>query len=271
MGVRGLLTFCNHIKKPARNYPNARIGIDGFSLLFFFREDKTAFEKYLRHMLTLAGDLGSLTFVMDKRAAKEKKEVVEGRKEHRKEAKAEAQSLTSFTQTSEYEELDEKHRDVLERLIALKERAAWHLYPDYLKWLIDLLKQLTIPLIWADEEADTLLARGMYDIIVSSDSDMLILGARRLWIPIWKKTEVSHSEMDGHEFLEFIGLQGNQLFELAFLAGCDVHKSLMSVGEAVSRLRFYGSLEGIHRRQPDIVSKGDLIEYKKLLESVWAV
>jgi 5'-3' exonuclease len=209
-----------------------------------------------------------MVFVMDKRAAKEKREVVEERKEQRKEAKAEAESLASFTQTAEFEELEPKQQEMLEKLIAQRERAAWHLYPEYIKWLGELLKKYNIQLVWAAEEADIVLAKGNYDVIVSSDSDLLILGARRIWIP--RGIGIQHNEINSAEFIKYMGLEGERLFELAFLAGCDVQpKPLMTMAEAVSRLRFYGSLQGIHKKHPELVDNNNASEYSRLRESVW--
>ena len=97
MGVRGLMGYCKRIQHPI-NIKGGKftIGIDAFSLIFLFREERNSFEKYVRNLL----DHGhTLTFVMDKRAQKEKKEVVDERKGIRKDAKAEASQLTSFTQT----------------------------------------------------------------------------------------------------------------------------------------------------------------------------
>ena len=244
------------------NVKGVRIGIDGFCLLFLFREEREAFRRYL----TTVQACGDLTVIMDKRASKEKREVVEERKSLRKEAGAEAEALTSFTQTAEYDELDEKSQEVLDRLIIQKKRAAWCLYSEYVQWFLGMLKELGIPVIWAAQEADPVLAKGDYDIVISSDSDMLILGCRRLWLP---RADAKHNEIDGVEFKSFIGLEGEQLFQLAYLAGCDVQPhSLMSVTEAVSRLRFYGSLRGIFRIHPEIVKEKDIAAYLSL-KSVW--
>ena len=244
------------------NVSGLRIGMDGYSLLYLFREDRQAFEAYLREMK----QKGQITFVMDKRAAKEKEEVVKERKENRKDAKAAAEVFQEFLAG---EDLDPKQREILEKAHAIKLRQVWHLYPEYLKWLESVLEEIDIPLTWAEEEADSLLARGGYDVVVSSDSDMLILGARRLWLP--RGVGVQHNEIDGEAFRQYLGLEQEEVYQLAFLAGCDWQaRSLMSVGEAVSRLRFYGGLTGIHERHPEIVGEKELEEYSRLRGSVWA-
>jgi 5'-3' exonuclease len=241
------------------NVSNLLLGLDGFSLLYLFREERDLFEKYLVTMK----HLGSLTFFMDKRAAKEKEEVVQHRKDQRTVAKVAAKTFQEALEVN----LDPQQRAVLERVLAEKQRLAWHLYPEYVSWLMNLLETLQIPVVWAEEEADQELAKGGFDIVVSSDSDLLILGVKCLWIP--QKT-IEHQEIRGDLFRAFLHLEQEEVYQLAFLAGCDWQpKSMMSVGEAVGRLRFYGGLAGIHERHPEIVGEKDLEEYSRLRESVW--
>jgi 5'-3' exonuclease len=261
MGVRGLMGYCKRIQKPVDTSKRGlTIGIDAFSLIFLFREERNAFEKYLQDLLDHDH---TLTFVMDKRAQKEKKEVVDERKEIRKEAKAEASQLTSFTQTDEFADLDDDQRRVVAAALSLKERDAWCLYPEYVKWLKGMVQGLGITLVIAEEEADSYLAKGNYEVVISSDSDLLILGVKVLWIP-GKKTEILR-----HDFLNILGLEGEQLYQLAFMCGCDVQpRKIVDIQTAVSLLRFYGSIYKVYERLPTI-TKEDIEHYMRLKESVW--
>jgi 5'-3' exonuclease len=262
MGVRGLMGYCKRIQKPVSAKRNLKIGIDAFSLIFLFREERNAFEKYLQKLL----DNGhALTFVMDKRAQKEKKEVVDERKEIRKEAKAEASQLTSFTQTDEFADLDDDQKRVVAAALSLKERDAWCLYPEYVKWLKGMIQGLGVTLIVAEEEADSTLAKGAYDVVISSDSDLLILGVKALWIP------GKNQEILREDFLNVLGLEGEQLYQLAFMCGCDVQpRKIVDIQTAVSLLRFYGSIFKVYERLP-IISKEDIDHYMRLKESVWTL
>lgn len=263
MGVRGLMGYCKRIQKPLTDKRNLKIGIDAFSLIFLFREDRNGFEKYLQALLD---DGNTLTFVMDKRAQKEKKEVVDERKEIRKEAKAEASQLSSFTQTDEYADLDDDQRRLVAAALSLKERDAWCLYPEYVKWLKGMIQGLGIELVMAEEEADSYLAKGNYDVVVSSDSDLLILGVKALWIP-GKKTQILRQD-----FLNILGLEGEQLYQLAYMCGCDVQpRKIVDIQTAVSLLRFYGSIFKVYERLPTTISKEDIDQYMRLKESVWTL
>ena len=262
MGVRGLMGYCKRIQREIENTP-LRLGIDAFSLIFLFREDRNTFEKYLRDLLE-HGHI--LSFVMDKRAQKEKKEVVDERKGIRKEAKAEASQLTSFTQTDEFAELDEDQRRVVAEAIALKQRDAWCLYPEYVKWLKGMVEGLGIPIVIAEEEADSYLAKGDYDAVISSDSDLLILGVKALWTP-GKKTQILRQD-----FLDLLGLEGEQLYQFAYMCGCDVQpRKIVDIQTAVSLLRFYGSIFKVYERLPNTISKDDIDQYMRLKESVWTL
>lgn len=265
MGVRGLMGYCKRIQHPAdMSRKGLTIGIDAFSLIFLFREDRKSFEKYLQALLNNGH---TLTFVMDKRAQKEKKEVVDERKEIRKEAKAEASQLTSFTQTDEFADLDDDQRRVVEAALSLKERDAWCLYPEYVKWLKMMIHELGIALVIAEEEADSVLAKGGYDAVISSDSDLLILGVKALWIPGNRTQEIIY-----RDFLNILGLEGEQLYQLAYMCGCDVQpKKIVDIQTAVSLLRFYGSIFKVYERLPNIISKDDIDNYMRLKESVWTL
>lgn len=265
MGVRGLMGYCKRIQHPAdMSRKGLTIGIDAFSLIFLFREERNSFEKYLKTLL----DHGHiLTFVMDKRAQKEKREVVDERKEIRKEAKAEASQLTTFTQTDEFADLDDDQRRVVAAALSLKERDAWCLYPEYVKWLKGMIDDLGITLVIADEEADSALAKGNYDVVISSDSDLLILGVKALWIPGKKTFEILRQD-----FLNILGLEGEQLYQLAYMCGCDVQsRKIVDIQTAVSLLRFYGSIFKVYERLPTTISKDDIDQYMRLKESVWTL
>ena len=255
MGVRGLMSYCKPIRRKADTTTTRRIGIDAFSLIFLFRERRDDFRAYLT---ALSGH--QLTFVMDKRAQKEKKETVDERKQVRSDANQEASEITTFTQTDEFEGLDPMQRKVLEKYLELKRRDAWCLYPDYVKWLKGMVTDLGIPIVIAKEEADTVLAKG-YDIVITSDSDLLLHGCT-IWIP------QSNEEINHNDFMNHVGLTQEQLYEMAFLSGCDVQpKKFMDIDAAVSLLRFYGSLEAIQKKRGLLTDSELELWYK--LKSIW--
>lgn len=266
MGVRGFLSFIKPIRKKVliNKEQNLHIGVDAFCLMYTFREERDKFEAYLRSLLQRGH---TLTFIFDRRAQKEKKAVVEARKQKKEEARSQADELTSFTQSEDFEELEEHLQNHILQKIAEKEWIAWCLYAEYTEWLMNLLQTLQIKVLKAKEEADILLAKGGYDVVISSDTDMFVLGCRRVWIPHesfhW---EYLLQDVEGH-----IGLSHESFCELAFLVGCDVQpRKKMEIEEAISNLRFYGSLLGIHSKQPTKVTTEDLEQFAALKKAVWS-
>jgi 5'-3' exonuclease len=268
MGVRGFLSFIQPVKKKANvcQQEGLRVGIDAFCLIYLFREERKAFEDYLRGLLS-KGYI--LTFVLDRRAQKEKKAVVEERKQRKEEAKQEANQLKLFMLTEEFEELGAEYKKTITDKVAQKEWEAWCLYAEYTEWLLSLLQSLKISVVKAKEEADTLLAQSDFDVVISSDSDMFVLGCERVWIP--KGKFLQHDEYLLEDVEKHIGLFQETFCELAYLVGCDVQpKKKMAMEEAISHLRFYGSLMGIHMKDTNKVSADDLEEFVKLKKAIWS-
>jgi hypothetical protein len=267
MGVRGFLSFIKSVKKKANvSYSEGlRVGMDAFCLMYTFREDRQGFEDYLRGLQS-KGYI--LTFVMDRRAQKEKKAVVEERKQRKEEAKQEANQLHEFMKTEEFEDLDEDLQKTIMDKVTQKEWEAWCLYAEYTDWCTSLLQSLKISVVKAKEEADTLLAHSGFDVVISSDTDMFVLGCPRVWIP--KGKFLQHDEYLLEDVEEHIGLSQETFCELAYLVGCDVQsKRKMVMEEAISHLRFYGSLLGIHMKDANKVSADELEEFAKLKQAVW--
>lgn len=268
MGVRGLFTYCKRIMKHANvnAHSGKTVGIDGFNILYLFKERKEDLEAYLRGLLALQM---KLTIYMDSRAAKEKEEVIEKRKEAREEAKEKADDLEKFTKSEEFKNLDDKQQVVLQKKLDQATAKAWSLNSKHTKWFKKLCAELDIDLRWAEQEADEALAAHGFDIVVTTDSDLLILKVKTLWIP--RGFGLQHNEILYEDFLNHIGLREDQLYELAFLAGCDVYpRSIKPFGEAVSWLRFYGSLAAVHKKKPTILTSRHLEDYARLQTTVWA-
>ena len=267
MGVHGLLTYCRPIQTHANmNLRGLNIGVDAFSLFFLFKDEKEKFKKYLEGMIALDH---SLTFILDRRANKEKKDTLIARKEQRKEAKDEMERLEEYVKTPEFAELNEDEQGFVIAKIQKKKKESWHVTKEYTKWFTELLESLgdKCKMEWAKEEADSVLIGRKWDVIISSDSDIIVCGAPRLWMA--RGIGLQHNEILGEKFRSFIGLSSpEQMKELAFLVGCDVHpERVVTIPVALSWLRFYGNLDKIHERMPAKLNSTLLTEYKRLVES----
>lgn len=267
MGVRGLLTYCKDIITHANmNVKDLRIGIDVYSLFFLFREKRVEFHAYLEGL----SKSHKLECIIDTRAQKEKEVVVKERKEARKEASDQVKEIHTFQASDIYEGLDETQRKLIDDYMSMKKRDAWCVHKEYMRWFRGVVELLQIPLIQAYEEADTILAKGNYDVVITSDSDLLIHGVKRLWMPRGSKWGLQHNEIDGARFTQYMRLTKEQLYELSFLAGCDIQpRKFFPIDIAVNLLRFYGGIQGIHAKMPMKVSKDDLVMYTTLRSTAW--
>lgn len=256
MGVRGFFSYIRSVKKYANviKNPQLNIGVDAFCILYLFRSKTESLQAYIRGLLSLEY---KLTIIMDKKAPKEKKEVVEARKEARKEARGDANDIQSYVNSEEFAELDEALQATLKKFVAQKEHEGWYLTPAHMEWFVNFVKELGCEVIWAEGEADDCLAAGGYDIVISSDSDLFVLGVDHVWVP--RGVGLQHDSYKLQDILGYLGLTQDKLIELSFLAGCDTQpKSYLSFSVAVSWLRFFGSLTGIVEKHPETLSPADL-------------
>jgi hypothetical protein len=69
--------------------------------------------------------------------------------------------------------------------------------------------------------------------------------------------------------MNHVGLNQEQLYEMAFLSGCDVQpKKFLDIDAAISLLRFYGSLDAIQKKR-GILNEADL-ELWFSLKKMWS-
>lgn len=269
MGVRGLFRLVQEIRKQTKlkEVKDLRVGLDAFCLLYLFKTNQGEFEAYLNTLLALQY---KLTMVMDKKAQKEKATVVEKRKEIRAENRADAQSLEDFMSSTAFTDLDAASQDTLQISLLHKQKGAWQLTLEHTKWFHEMLESKGIPLVYAKDEADAELARGEFDCVISSDSDMIVLGCPCLLVPKLTKHGVEHDMYRYADVKKAIGFDGEQLYELAFLAGCDVQPNpIVNAETAASWLRFYGSLAVIAAKKK--ITENHIQLYQHLREHVWSL
>lgn len=269
MGVRGLFTYSQHLKRRVKLHTvtGQHLGIDGHGLLYLFKDDTSGLVTYLKTLQALSG---KLTIILDKRTPKEKEATLEKRREQRGAAAAKQEELEEFTHSEEFETLEEESKEKVLKEITRQARKAWRLTSAHIRWFKEVCATENLQLVWAPGEADDVLACGSdFYAVISSDSDILLLGARRLWVP--RGTQLAFDEYDQEDFTRFLALDTRALrLQLAFLAGCDVQShSIVPFSTAVSWLRFYGSLAQIHARHPEKVSKDHMNAYTALCSGVW--
>ena len=267
MGVRGLLSYLSPIQTHIHltQYKGWNIGVDALYLLYVFRNDTEGLTRYLQLLTSIPL---TLTFVLDGKAEEEKKECIVKRREARATA---AEDVERIQKQLESDALDEAERAVLVKKLSQKTNDAWHLTGTHKQWFLSVVTALGHTILRAEKEADSLLASPLYDAVITSDTDILILGCKRIWVPS-KESLLQHTEYESENMWRILGLDTrHQLLELAFLAGCDVQtKPILPFDKALSYVRFYGSLFHIHIRHPEIMSEELLKRFVWLCRGVWA-
>jgi hypothetical protein len=263
MGIRGLLSYCSPIQTRLRisdaSPKPLSIGIDSYSLFYSFKHKTDRAQQFLEELLR-AGH--SLTMVIDRRAAAEKQETVRRRQTERNAAATVVESLSTLTKCEEYEDLTPEQKRAVEQVLAWKKIDSWHMTPAVLHWYKVTCECLGITVEYAEEEADYTLAKGVkegrWSAVVSGDSDLLLLRVPRLWL-LSAATPTTVKEVRIEDVYRFTGLNADQLCQLAVLAGSDLSpRVLLPIANAVSWLRYYGSLAVIHARFPEQVTEEDL-------------
>ncbi len=269
MGVRGLFRLLKDIRQTVhlKEVNQLNVGLDAFCLLYLFKTNQAAFEAYLDNLQSLQY---KLIMIMDKKAQKEKAATVEQRKEVRAENRMEAQGLEEFIDSDAFAELDKAAQDILQTTLLHKQKGGWQLTPEHTTWFREMLAKKGIPLVFAKEEADQELAKGGFDCVISSDSDMIVLGCPCLLVPKLTKHGVEHDMYRYADVKKAIGFDGDQLYELAFLAGCDVQPTpFTDIETAASWLRFYGSLATVSVKKKKEITEEHMKKYYELREHVW--
>lgn len=273
MGVRGLLSYCRPIVRRihVKQQQNQSIGIDAYSLFYSCKSNMERATKLLKEFL----DAGHrLTMVVDRRASQAKEETVRLRKSKRTAASATKDVLESFHDSDDYTSLTPEQKGLVDQSLRWKEIESWHMTSATFAAYRDVCSSLGIAWVLAEEEADVALAAGVYEglwsIVLSTDSDLLVLGVPTLWMLLIGST--SHvNQIRRDEFQRYVGLSRSQVVELALLAGCDSSpKKLVRIDCAVSWLKFYGSLGAIHRRYPDVVGCEDMVRFETVVKKEYS-
>lgn len=268
MGVRGLYTYLRNYGEPvAPETENPLcIGVDTYSILYFFREDIDAAFSFLE---TFVVSGHSFLFVMDGTPPIEKAEEILQRKSVRRQALTQAAALRAFLEDSTAaNSLTAESKKVLEARIEVCEKEGWTVYRELREKFLARLTERGMRHIQAEGEADdaliALAKKGEVDVVISNDMDLLVGGVERLWI--LKKAEgFVLKEFHRSRITKALGIRPECWPDVAILAGYEKCPQLRccSVNVAISWLRHYGSMEQIAARRPELLSGRRLEDIQK--------
>lgn len=274
MGVKGLYTYVKKYQKELLygaipSEPLLRIGFDAMSMLY---KHKGAFPEMYPVLKTLQTAGHRLLFVFDGKPPVEKEAEVKERREVRKSALLQAETLRShlLDKTIQAEE-----RAVLEYSLARCEFQGWHMTQEIRHTFQQALWDMNIPYVKAVAEADNalseLVAAGKLDVVVSTDMDFLLSGVPRLWVPFRNRNDgveeiVLSKVLEG----ETIGL--DMFRDAGILCGVEALRGKVSIQSslAFSWIRYYKSIEGLLLstiKEPQFEHLKDAVLLQKIRDS----
>lgn len=180
MGIKGLFSFLNKWSKPLPLI-QGRIGLDLFYFLYQSRGDLDVIKRLLAYPMEGAHA------VLDgaaKSEPSERREELDARKEARKRVRGEMERLLE----APMDEMDAAGRAIVREKVRTLGRQVWTPSRDYIEEVVAWLEGEGAVVHRAEGEADGYLVNlereGVIDVIISNDSDIIALGAKRLVRPL---------------------------------------------------------------------------------------
>ena len=269
MGVKGLYS-CLKPHSRVVNYtkePPMRLGLDAYPFLYKFKYDMDSCIQLLQE-LGAAGH--TCTLYMDGNPPKEKMEELANRRQQKEKAFKEAEALKAFlNDTEKSSALDENARKILEKQIQAYEVESYSIKKETREEFMQRVKEETkIPLILCEGESDIDLTqaslKGEVDVVVGNDMDFFVGGVERLWVLGKTNVDPLFLEFNHTVLTKHFGLYSKSWIDIALLAGYEKTASLKrtSVQQAITWIRYYGSLETFFARRPELLLGATIEDYQ---------
>ena len=243
--------------------PPLRLALDAYPFLYKFKYDLDGCLK-LFQSLQAAGH--SLKVFVDGNPPKEKMEELASRRQQKEQAYKQAEALKTFLQDKEKSSaLDEQARRLLEKQITAYEMESYSIKKETREKFLERVKEANIPLELCEGEADTSLiqaaAKGDVDVVIANDMDLFVGGVERLWVLGKTNADPLFLEFHRTDITKQFGLQAKSWIDVAILAGYEKTPQLKrtSVQQAITWIRYYGSLESLLTRRSELL-QGERLE-----------
>jgi len=249
MGVKGLYTYVKKYQKEVLydaipSEPLLRIGFDAMSMLYKYKATFPEMYPVLKALQT-AGH--RLLFVFDGKPPVEKEAEVKERRDVRKCALTQAETLRTHLLDKT---LQQEERAVLEYSLARCEFQGWHMTQEIRHTFQQALWDMNIPYVKAVAEADNALSElvgaGKLDVVVSTDMDFLLSGVPRLWVPFRNRND-GVEEILLSKVLQEETMTLDMFRDAGILCGVEAFRGKVSIQSslAFSWIRYYKSIEGL--------------------------
>lgn len=243
--------------------PPLRLALDAYPFLYKFKYDLDSCLKLFEN-LQIAGH--TLKVFVDGNPPKEKMEELASRRQQKEQAYKQAEALKSFLQDTEKSSaLDDKARKLIEKQITAYEVESYSIKKETREKFLERVKQAKIPLELCEGEADISLiqaaVKGDVDVVVANDMDLFVGGVERLWVLGKTNADPLFLEFNRTDITKQFGLQTKSWIDVAILAGYEKTPQLKrtSVQQAITWIRYYGSLENLLSRRFELL-QGERLE-----------
>lgn len=259
MGIKGLYSCLKPFSHRVEyiTVPPSKLALDAYPFLYKFKHDLDACVQLFVN-LQKAGH--QLKLYVDGNPPKEKMEELAKRRQQKEQAYKQAEALRLFLQDEEKSsELDEEARKLIEKKIQAYEVESYSIKKETREAFLQRIKDAEIPVIMCEGEADTMLIEAALkqevDIVVANDMDLFVGGVERLWVLGKTNTDPLFLEFNRTEITKQFGLSAKAWVDVAILAGYEKTPQLKrtSVQQAITWLRYYGSLESLFSRRVELL------------------
>lgn len=268
MGVKGLYSCLKPYAHPVDflQVEPSRLALDAYPFLYKYKYD---IESCIQLFQTLEGVGHTCTLYVDGNPPKEKMAELAQRRQQREQAYQQAQALKVFlSDTDKSSSLDEQARSLIEKQIAAYEVESYSIKKETREAFLQRVKEATkMTIVLCEGESDIALIdaaqKGTTDIVVANDMDLFVGGVERLWILGKTNADPMFLEFQRSAITKIFGLRPKAWMDVAILAGYEKTQTLKrtSVQQAITWIRYYGSLESLFARRPELLQQNTLEEF----------
>jgi 5'-3' exonuclease len=176
MGIKGLFTFLKRWEQPVETKEAIKNKSVGLDIFWFIHQSKGDMAELQASIMVFLQYALTVHVVFDgHHTTEERREVLEERRDKRH------QTIEIIEEIMEAPIMESRDQKILERHMAQLKRQIWkpsRAYIDQIKsWLIDRGASVHEPIGEADQTLIMMENLGIIDLIVTNDSDLIVLGA----------------------------------------------------------------------------------------------
>lgn len=265
MGIRGLYSSIKCYAVPINPVDDEPIviGIDTYALFYKYKENLTELFTFIQNLCCCGKH--RVIFILDGVPPVEKHQELLLRKNQRKTAYNQALALKAFLLEPSAQDLTIDARAVLESKVLQYESESWAVYRELREQFVRMAKEKEHEVRFSEGEADAdLLAmafRKEIQVVLGNDMDYFVGGVERLWIVMKDTKDIQ--EFRRSAISKQLGIHSDSWRDIAILSGYEKAPELRRVpaSHAISLLRFYGSLERVLQKRPELLRGSTVDEF----------